>query len=438
MRLKIDRRAALVALLCLAVQFTAFAADTKTVAPPAVQVVAKPAKATGVYEVGEKASWEVSLKGEQAAEVKELSYTIRKGGLTVAGQGKLDVSSGKATLEAPMDEPNAVLVEIKAKVGNVEVKQLVGAVAGPGKIGVSEARPTDFDAFWEGKIAELAKVPVNAKVEAGDSGKADVEYAKVTLDNVNGTHVYGQLAKPKKAGKFPALLLVQYAGVYGLKKDAVVKRGAEGWLALNIMAHDLPLDQPEEFYKKQSAGPLKDYMSIGAGDRNTSYFLRMYLGCYRAADYLASRDDWDGKTLVVYGTSQGGQQAIVTAGIHPKITAMLANVPAGCDVTAAKAGRAYGFPYFANYAKWKNDPKILEEGRYFDAMNFAPRITCPAMVSMGLIDETCPPAGVLATCNQMKGKVETIILPLSNHHGTNNGQAEFWKRSEAWLRELRK
>jgi len=415
----------------------AIAADTKTSAPPLAEIVATPAKPSGVYAVGEKASWTLSLKG-QAADVKEIKYTLKAGGFTVIKEGKLELTDGKATLEAPMDAPNTLLVELKATVGGKEIKTLVGAVAAPDKIGVSAPRPEDFDAFWNAKIEELAKIPANPKIEPGESDKPNVEYAKVTLDNINGTHVYGQLAKPKKAGKYPAMLIVQYAGVYGLPKNNVIRRADNGWLALNIMAHDLPLDHPEDFYKKQSAGPLKDYMSIGSDDRDKSYFLRMYLGCYRAVDYLASRDDWDGKTLIVNGTSQGGQQTIVTAGLHPRITAMLANVPAGCDVTANVAGRAFGFPYFGNQAKWKKNPKIVEVGRYFDAVNFAYHIKCPAMVSMGLIDETCPPAGVLAAANQMTGPKEILILPLSNHQGTNNAQAMFWSRSEAWMSALAK
>jgi hypothetical protein len=37
----------------------------------------------------------------------------------------------------------------------------------------------------------------------------------------------------------------------------------------------------------------------------------------------------------------------------------------------------------------------------------------------------------------MKGKVQVLILPLSNHHGTGNAQKRFWEESEKWLRELR-
>jgi cephalosporin-C deacetylase-like acetyl esterase len=39
----------------------------------------------------------------------------------------------------------------------------------------------------------------------------------------------------------------------------------------------------------------------------------MYLGDYRAVEYLASLPDWDGKTLVVMGTSMGGQQSLCVA-----------------------------------------------------------------------------------------------------------------------------
>ena len=38
--------------------------------------------------------------------------------------------------------------------------------------------------------------------------------------------------------------------------------------------------------------------SINNTDRDHNYFLQMYLGDYRAIDYLATRPEWDGRTLV--------------------------------------------------------------------------------------------------------------------------------------------
>ena len=73
----------------------------------------------------------------------------------------------------------------------------------------------------------------------------------------------------------------------------------------------------------------------------------MYLSCYRAVEYLKTRPDWNGKTLVVMGDSQGGQQTLMIAGLHPKnITAALALVPAGGDMLAPDAGRAPGWPHW--------------------------------------------------------------------------------------------
>lgn len=410
----------------------------------AADITITPNKPSGVYEIGEKIQWKV----EGAKDVGKLTYYFKKGGLTIMKGGTHDpagqfVPPGPATLETSLDEPGTILLEVNAKVNGKDVKALAGAVVAPSQIKPSAPKPDDFDSFWKEKVDKLNAIPPNPQIENGDSGKPNVEYAKVTLDNINETHVHGQLARPKsdnKDAKFPALLIVQYAGIYPLKKTDVVKRAEGGWLALNIMAHDLPIDKPEAFYKELSAGKLKDYLTVGDESRETSYFLRMYLGCYRSADYLASRPDWDGKTLVVTGTSQGGQQTLITAGLHPKITAALANVPAGCDTTGPQVGRASGFPYWSAHAKWRDKPDaekaILETSRYFDATNFATRITCPTLIALGLIDETCPPAGVLSAANQIKGPKEVLIMVNSNHHGTNNAQKQFWERSEAWLRDL--
>ena len=247
----------------------------------------------------------------------------------------------------------------------------------------------------------------------------------------------GQIARPTGDQKLPALLLVQYAGVYPLQKPWAVNRAAEGWLVLNIMAHDLPIDQPKEFYDEQSKGALKSYTAIGKDDREKSYFLRMFLGDIQAATYLAQRPDWDGKTLVVSGTSQGGLQSFVTAGLDPKITAMLVMVPAGCDNTGQLADRKPGWPYWLKNAADPLEKPELETSRYFDAVNFATRVKCPVLVGVGLIDVTAPPSGVFTAYNQTQGPKEIVVLPDSDHHVTGNAQAPFHVRETAWLSALR-
>jgi cephalosporin-C deacetylase-like acetyl esterase len=260
------------------------------------------------------------------------------------------------------------------------------------------------------------------------------------MSNIRGTHIQGQIARPAQGGKLPALLIVQWAGVYPLQRSWVTDRAAEGWLVLNIEAHDLPIDRPDAFYaeQQQDHGPQHDYPGIGNDDRETSYFLRMYLSCARAADYLAQRADWDGKTLVVMGGSQGGMQALVTAGLCPKISAALAIVPAGCDMLGPVVGRKGGWPqWYANTAG-KDAAKVHAASRYFDVVNFASRIRCPVLVGTGLIDEVCPAAGVLAAANQIQSPKEVVILPGAEHQEINGSHAAYNHRCyDQWLPALR-
>ena len=225
----------------------------------------------------------------------------------------------------------------------------------------------------------------------------------------------------------------------GCRKSWATDRAAEGWLALNIEPHDLPIDKPASFYKEQFDGPLKDYWSIGNDNRDTSYFLRMYLSCYRAVEYLKKRPDWNGKTLVVMGDSQGGQQTLMIAGLHPKnITAALALVPAGCDMLGPEIGRAPGWPHWYYNTEGKDPVKVRAASRYYDTANFTPHIKCPVLVGLGLVDETCPPAGVLAAANQISAPKQIVILPKSGHQDHHGTQAHYNQlRYSVWLPALR-
>ena len=407
----------------------------------AQQLTLTPLKPGGIYEVGEKVRWEVTAATPPAG---PLSYTIKKNGLTVYTQGTIDLSSGKNSIEATLDEPGSLLLEIRTTApagprgrgGPGGNRTLAGALVAPQKLQPTAPKPDDFEAFWKSQIDRLHAIPENVKITPADGGKPGVDYFQVRLDNINDTHIHGQLAKPAKDGKFPALMILQWAGgPYPLQKSWVVDRAAEGWLAFNIEPHDLPGDQPAAFYNTLPL-EIKNFQSIGQDDKEKSYFLRMYLSAYRALDYLSSRPDWDGKTLVVMGTSMGGQQSIVMAGIYPKVTEMIVMVPSSCDVTGPKQGRAAGFPDWARDATAKKDDKILETGRYFDPVNFADKIKVPALVAMGFFDETSPPTGVWTAMNQMKGPVEAVPMINSGHQETNGSQQPYKVRSAEWLAVL--
>jgi len=390
----------------------------------------------GIYALGQPIHWRV--EPGSPSRFGEASYTLKKGGLLVLREGKLALASTMEEIDATLPEPGTLLLEVRASVHEGRtVRALAGAVIAPERIQPSAPRPADFDRFWQAKLEELTNTPPNPRLVPRDCGNTNVDYWQVTMDHIRGSHLRGQLARPKAGQKLPAMLMLQWAGVYGLSQAWVTEPAAAGWLVLNISPHDLPIDETPQFYEQQVVGPLADYPAIGNDDREKSYFLRMYLSCYRAAQYLTERPDWNGKTLVVQGVSQGGLQALVTAALHPKVSAAIAGVPAGCDLAGPQNGRSPGWPAWCWKTQGKDPAKVLAASRYYDVVNFASRIKCPVLVGVGLVDETCPPAGIFAALNQLKAPKEVVVLPHGDHPGSGDSHLPFLERSRAWQEDLR-
>ena len=393
-----------------------------------------PERASAIYIPGETIRWEVAVAG--SATMGSPKYKVKSGGLDVPSWTPLTLTNGKATVSTMAGTtPGWVLLEVQGtNTSSATVTGYGGALISPEQITPASTAPADFDAFWVDKLAQLAAVPMNAVVTPGTATRSGVEYSLVTMDNINGTHIRGQLARPTSGTKFPAVVIFQWAGVYGLEKDWVEWRAANGWLALNIQAHDIAVTESASYYTDLDKGALSGYYRIGNEDRETSYFLRMYLACHRAVEYLATRDDWDGRTIVVTGASQGGQQSLVAAALNPRVTAVVAEVPAGSDQWGPDAGRLASFPTQLSQA-WDRDlAKVRQACLYFDVVHFAPKIHCPTLIGAGLIDTVVPPPGLYASYNQIPGGKEIVPMPKADHQV---GHDAYSTRATAWLNEIK-
>lgn len=360
----------------------------------------EPFKSSGTYCLGEKAGWTVTLAEGAAGTAPKYTYEIKRNNLDEIKSGTLDFTSGSTTIEVTLEEPAMIYVTVSAEGSTPASAVHLGAAISPAQLKPSVSRPADFDAFWDAKLHGLGLIALDPLVTPVAS-PGGVELSTVRVQ-CWGSHTQGYLAKPAKPGKFPALVLFQHAGVYAMRPHAAVKRAAEGWLAFDVVAHDLP--------PHAAGNASRNYETIGNTDRETSYFLRMYLRGARAVDYITSRAEWDGKTLVLLGTCMGGQQALVTAALCPQVTAVIVNQPSGADSHGELHGRKAGYPYWPS-----KDPKVMATALYFDVVNFAPRIQAPVLASMGFIDTTSPPAGIWTVLNQIPGPKEVVTMIELDH-----------------------
>lgn len=383
------------------------------------QLVFTPDHASGVYEVGQTVGWTVTPG--PTPPTYAYRWTIRRNNASVLKEGKLDLSSGKAVIEIVADQPEMIYVAVEAyaepasapaadvahfeggNTGRNTGLYAVGAAVAPGKIGLSTPRPADFDAFWEGKLAAQARIPINAALTPVGTEVPGVTLQMFRLDAL-GSQAHGYVARPAAEGRYPAVIQLQYAGVYALNAGAVAKRAAEGWLVLDVDSHDKLPSEP--------AGTVpRNYREVGNTDRDSSYFLNMYLRDSRVLDYLLTRPDWDGRTVVLMGGSMGGQQSLALAGLRPdRISAVLVCVPAGADANGDRHGRKAGYP------NWPSDnADVMRTSLYFDTVNFASRIKAPVLAGFGFIDTISPPAGVWTMINQVPGPVEALPMIEAEH-----------------------
>ena len=75
--------------------------------------------------------------------------------------------------------------------------------------------------------------------------------------------------------------------------------------------------------------------------------------------------------------------------------------------------------------------RVFETLSYFDGVNFAERVTAPALFSVALMDDIVPPSTIYAAYNRLGATDRAIdVYEFNNHEG---GQTEHWQRQAAWL-----
>ena len=408
-----------VALVAGAMVSSQVIAQEAAVAEATVTLTVTADRADVMYSVGDAATFTIEARrGEEAVDDGEVACILSKDGWDPQPAQTLKLIDGKATVTGTPEEPGFLL--LRASMG--KTRALAGAGFDPLKIAPSMPVPEDFDEFWNTQKAALAKVPLEPTLTPVESPVEGVEAFDLQVPCL-GKPVSGYFGRPKDAQpkSLPAILFVHGAGVRSASLGSTQWAGREGgMLSLDINAHGIPNGQPAEFYESLRDGELKGYSHFGREDRDQCYFKGMFLRLMRAIDFLAAQPEWDGKTLIVYGSSQGGFQALAAAGLDSRVSFICAGVPAGCDHTGVMVDRINGWPKLVPIdAEGRPDAQVLEVARYFDAVNFATRAKCRgAAVTVGLIDVTCPPTSVYAAFNALPTPKEMHVDVDAGHTNT--------------------
>ena len=300
-------------------------------------------------------------------------------------------------------------------------------------------RPDDFDVFWAETLAETRRHPLRLRADVVDVGYPAVETSDLTFAGFGGHTVHAPRDRP--AGGAPVVVQFHgYGGGRGWAHDAVLWPLA-GYAHLSVDTRGQGLGRmggatPDPV--PGAEGEVPGWLTKGIRSPETSYYRRVFADAVRAVEAARLAPGVDGTRLAVEGTSQGGGIALATAGLAPQVSAVMAAVPFLCHIDEAAARVTDADPY-AEVARFlrgrrQDEAAVRRTLSYIDVVNHVPRATAPALVSVALMDPTCPPRTVFGAFAAYGGQDKRLeVYPYNGHEG---GEAD-WERTQlAWLRRV--
>jgi len=151
----------------------------------------------------------------------------------------------------------------------------------------------------------------------------------------------------------------------------------------------------------------------------------------RAVEAARANPLVDPKRVAVNGGSQGGGLALAAAGLVPDLLLTLTDVPFMCHWRrATEIIDTDPYHEVVRYCKIHREltDRVFRTLSYHDGVNFAARAKSPALFSVALMDDICPPSTVFAAYNHYAGPKEIEVYPFNGHENGESIQAELKMR----------
>lgn len=409
------------------------------------------------YKVGEKIVFAFSLDNAPADDAALAGLHLkwkRRGDDGVNAEGLVPLRRDGVKVETSLSRPGFLHMEawvtdangekvrrdVKSSAsctGSDDIFFTGGAGAALGELKQGAPEPKDFNARWKAALSRLLRTkPVNAKTIGSCAHETDGNLPFICLavevpsygPGWSDCHATGYLTMPKNAKPGSLKARVTFDG-YGIYKQ-VRPWGCDGeWMDLHVNAHGIrPLTLDGEEFEAFKRDSIENRGGYGFNDEDNAdfekaYFFGMAMRAVSATTFMLefakSRPEWDGKTLVTTGGSQGGLQATWAAAFVKGVSELRIHVPWCCDLGGTEAGRMGG---------WR--PRRTEALGYFDPVNVAKRLR-PAqkktVFRSALGDYIAPPSTHAVLYNAMRGEKEIEFRQGGNHYDDPKSYSQIQK-----------
>jgi cephalosporin-C deacetylase len=286
------------------------------------------------------------------------------------------------------------------------------------------AEPPDLDEFWATTLAETRRHPLHARFEPADDVLTVIDTFDVTYAGYGGQPIKAWLHLPAGATEpLPAVVeYLGYGGGRGLSHERVLWPAAGfAHLVMDTRGQGSAWsvgDTPDA--EADGAPSHPGFMTRGVLNPETYYYRRVFVDGVRAVEAVRSHPAVDGSRVALTGASQGGGITIAVASLVGDVVAAMPNVPFLSDFPRATTLiDTHPYEEIRRYLKVHRDhvESVYRTLSYFDAAVLGRRATAPALFSVALMDEICPPSTVYAAFNNYRGTKEIVEYPFNDHEG---------------------
>lgn len=386
------------------------------------------------WEKGESPLIGVTLSSLEGSDVTTtVSYRLFTDAGEFVSEGSKEVTvtaGGEQTVTFPLTlNPGFYHVAVEANYGPVRDFNIG---FNPTAIVSAPDMQADFEDFWNKAKAELAAIPIDAKLtlkEELSTGARNIYFVEMqSIGNGDGKPVTirGYYAVPKAEGTYPVVITQNGYDSGGLSDIYIPQTdGNPEWIELNISNRGQLVNNRDP-YKDENAFYGEDYQpnewfAYNFGDKDTYYYRGAYMDVVRSIDFVCSQEKVQKENIFMTGGSQGGAFAIAGAALGDgRLNAIAPSIQFMGDFPDYfKVGSWPAATAFAMQEKLQiSDEEMYKFLSYFDTKNLATLVTCPVTSAMGLQDPVCPPHTNFAPYNNFKSEEKHYVVNPECKHET--------------------
>lgn len=296
-----------------------------------------------------------------------------------------------------------------------------------------EKPPDDFAAFWDATLEEASEAWWPAQfARNADSLFQTVAVYDVTFAGFAGDPIRGWLITPTDApGPLPCVVqFVGYGGGRSTPHDHLhVATAGLAHFIMDTRGQGAGWSAGSTGDPHAADGPsVPGFLTRGIDDPQRYYYRRLFTDAVCAVRAAGSHAAVDADRIAVSGASQGGGIALAAAGLcGDAVRALVCDVPFLCNFSRAlEITDADPYAELARYLAVHRDAeaRVMQTLQYFDGLHFAPRVTAPSLLSVGLCDLVCPPSTVFSVYNRIPGDRQIEVYRYNGHEGGGPTQRE--------------